>query len=333
MLYKALWWREWRAARWLLWLLPAAHFLVLGMQRLNLWYMQDEGWIRHRLLQMDTSVQAYMDGSLESGARMIVIMGMIVLALLQIGSERRNGSQELLFSLPFSRGTVFATKLAFGLALIAATFTLNTLVDMLIMANSPAAQYFSFTYHLAQWGYSMLCAAAIYALALFIGTICGSVASQSVLSFLMWVLPFGLLTLIEFFLQIHDLFPALYAGNHTYRTIQDALILGNYVFVDHYFFSFFHAAMMAFLLFASALGGMIAYERNQVEHNGKLMVFAVWEKVLKIGFIFCFTLIGGMFLYAMLGSERLAAFYAGALIALALSTVIIQRLTRMRLKI
>jgi len=325
--------REVRQAKSFVWIVPLAHFLLLGSQRLNSWFFQDRQWLDRQAGLTRSIDMAYSSGGLESASRLMLMLLFFALALVQLGAERRNGTQEMLFSMPFSRRQIFASKWLFGMGLLGGSLLLNTAIDMAVMANSPVSAYFSFAYHAQQFGYSLLAVGACYSLALLIGTVCGGIASQSIMSAVALILPYTLLVVIDEFLNIHGLNRGAWQIWHD--RIEDYAILVNYMLLPYDWFSWKSVSIMALLLVLAAFGGCAAYERNRAENNGKIVIFAACERLLQFGFVVCFALTSAMMVSGVIASQqmRVPGYYIGLAAGVCLSIVLTRRLTRLRLKI
>jgi len=329
---KALWAKEYRSAKWIVWLMPILHFLSLGLPRMNEWLLADEDRVARNLgIYNDLLYGPYDNGSLESGARLLLALAALVLTLIQLGAERRNGTQELLFSLPYGRWAVFGTKWLFGVSAIAAASAIGFGIDMLVVAISPMSAYFDAGYHASQFVYTVLAVAAVYSLWMWIGTITGSLASQAFLLLLLWILPTGITFLIDHLLSVHGVTDGYF--DH-YWYLEDFNSLFGYLALPFAKFHPLRAAVLSALLTISFLGGVYAYERNRTENNGKLVLFPGWERVLVVCFVVCFTMLWGLFGTIMLrfGTPAIS-YYIGAAIGFAVGLSLIRRLTRLRLKI
>ena len=325
---RALWKREYDQAKWLVWLTPLAHFLALGGNRLNDWYLDRPDHIQTRLNGIHTYLEAYGYGDMELMARIGLMIVLFVLALVQIGAERRNGGQEFLFSLPCTRTRIYWTKWLFGIGLLTGSLVLNTALDMAIVLGSPIAEYFRLWYHLDQFLFAWLSLAAVYSLFLFVGTISGSFASQAVFAVLAPVLPYLIELLVRIAVVIHN--------DSVFRLPEADFIL---LFPVRYDYPEILAAgpfpwiFMAVVFAAASAGGMEAYRRTRAENSGKLVVFPLWERILQTGFVFCSALVGGTFTYAFFNSASVILYYVGLALGAAVSAWVIRRLLRLRLKI
>jgi acetoin utilization transport system permease protein len=333
MWVKALMLREIRQARAMLWIVPIGHFFTLGLLRYNYWFTGEQRWIDQRINSVHDMLGAYQYGNFESGSRMFLMLTLFVLALIQLGFEKRNGVQEMLFSFPYSRRSVFVTKWLFGVGLLAASLLLNTFIDMVIFASSPVSSYFNLAYHANEVLYTLLSVTAIYSLAMLLGAISGSIASQSVFTFLVFILPFGIWTLVNEFIQVHSgVNPSTYYN--WYYSMQQNFSVQSYLTVRYDEISFKEVVIMGLLLLITAWGGLIAYERSRTENNGKLLIFEGWERVMQVSFVACFALLSGMFLSSVFETQnRIVLYYIGLIAGLFLGMSIIRRLSRIRLKI
>ncbi|MDG0795226.1 hypothetical protein OMP38_33660 [Cohnella ginsengisoli] len=108
--------REYAQARLFIFAVPIVHFLTLGLPRMNRWLWS--GWTRESVKDYMFSTagnpihRIYENGIHEVAGRYWLLLAAFVLALVQLGVERRNGSQELLFSLPYTRGQIFFGQVA-----------------------------------------------------------------------------------------------------------------------------------------------------------------------------------------------------------------------------
>lgn len=328
---KALWKREYDQARLFVWFAPILHFMAVCGQRLNRWYFADPADMEARLREIETSLQAYAYGHAESTGRLFLLVTMLMLAITQIGTERRNGGQDFLFSLPYPRTRIFWTKWGFGIALLTGTLLVNTLLDMAIVAGSPIRDYFDPWYHAGQFAFSWLSLAAMYAIFLFIGSISGSGSSQAVFSLLAPLLPY----LLAFMAQAVVVLHLEQFGQEVIWDWPEAdLIL---YFPLRYSYPYLDGLrpwliMAAFLVLAS-LAAWIAYRIARAENNGKAVVFPVWERILTVGFVVCSAVSAGIFLYGFFNAASLVAFYAGVALGAVLGNWIIRKFTRMRLKV
>lgn len=337
--------REYAQARLFVFAVPIVHFLILGMSRMNewIWNAPDAditsrlavGGLRHD----DLYRYLYNNGAQETMARMWLLLAVLVLALVQIGVERRNGSQELLFSMPYSRQRIFMSKWLLGAMLVTGSLLLNTFIDAAVMTLSPYSHYMQLKYYIVQLGYSWLVVMSGYACALFVGTITGSVASQTLLTFGIVVFPVLFFSLLEQSLTIQgirlpDLIDFNYRDSSIGVRIQDIFNYFAYATLNYTEISSWRIAILLFLLAGGLMLAIWAYMHNRTEHNGKLMIFKRGETVLGYVFVLCASMLAGMLgkeLFRLNGGERIG-YDIGFILGCIVSAFIIRKLLRMRLK-
>ncbi|MBN2981143.1 ABC transporter permease subunit [Cohnella algarum] len=331
---KALWSREYAQAKLFVWFVPALHFFTLGFARIND-LLFDGSRSPERLeaaLRSGDAMQVYQFGNLESVGRGWMLLAAFVLALVQFGTERRNGSQEFLFSLPYSRRRIFCTKWLFGAALIVSTFSLNTAIDMVAVLSSPAAELFSLGYHFTQWLYSIVLLLAAYSFVALVGTITGTVASQTTLSLFLWAAPMSMYIVADESFGImfgRDLFP----DSYLYEELQDFINIPGYIALSYEFITWGKMVVFALVAGALVLLGMRGYERNKPENNGKFLMFGWLELAVQTAIVVLASLLAGNFAAGVvrLGDGRLG-FLFGLAIGCAASLLLTAKLKRIRLK-
>ncbi|MDF2668191.1 MAG: acetoin transporter permease [Paenibacillus sp.] len=333
MLSKALWWKEYKQVKWIIWLFPVIHFLTLGLQRLDTWVLDDEERIEHALRYAVDTAGAFGGGDLESSSRMVLTLVLAVLAGMLTGAERRNGIQEMSFALPYSRKQLFWTKWMLGLGLIVISVAVNSVIDMIVIHNSPIAEYFNLRYHGFQMIYSCFVLMSVYSTVLFIGTLSGSMAAQMIFSAILAYFPVGLSALIGKFMDVHGYgYTNYYGSSDSFNGFMEDISLVKYLYINMDYAYDLPITVPAVYLILASIGGYWAYSRNKCENNGKLMLFPAGETVLKIGFVICASLLGAGFLSSIFRNE-LVSYYIGLLGSLVLSTILIRWLTRVRLKV
>lgn len=328
---KTLWSREYTQTKLFVWLVPAVHFFFLGFGRLNEWILNyglhAERWVE--LLNSRDVVQYYQYGALESKGRAWMLAAVIVLALVQFGMERRNGGQEFLFSLPYSRRQIFTAKWLFGSALIAGTFTLNTLIDAMVILASPTAELFNLGYHLEQWLYSIVLIAAVYSFVVLIGTVTGAVWSQAAISALLWMVPAAVYTVLDDSIR-HLWNDNFLYGGVTYNTLVKLRFIPFYIFIDYEWITWGNIVAMGLPTALFFLIGAVSYQYNKPEHNGKFLIFRWFERAVQAIIVVLVSLVAGNAAWETIYIFDDRFTYAvGFAIGCALSLLVTSRLKRM----
>ncbi|WP_127585135.1 ABC-2 transporter permease [Paenibacillus koleovorans] len=332
---KALWWKEYRQVMWLVWIFPIVHFLLLGMQRFDKWILEWEEKSRLYPRTITDMAVAYNNGDMESVTRVILCLLVALLGGMLLGAERRNGVQELMFAMPYTRKQLFWTKWMFGLVLIMGSTLLNSAIDIAIVLNSPIASFFSFNYHLFQCVYTIFILMAVYATVLFIGTISGSMASQLIFSGIFAALPIGFSVLLEVFLEVNGWERVRYYTDSYPSSLNmwmENISLVSYLYMGMEYTDALPIIVPGVYLLLFTVWGYWLYERNRLENNGKLMLFPIGETTLKIGFVVCTSLLGAAFLYGIFQNKAFM-YYVGLLVSIVFSTLLIRRMTKVRWKV
>ncbi|MFC3801602.1 ABC transporter permease subunit [Cohnella sp. GCM10012308] len=337
--------REYAQARLFIFAVPIVHFLALGLPRMNQWLWSGQNMDHFDRFQMnfvhgDLYRYVYDNGTHEVAGRFWLLLAAFVLALVQLGVERRNGSQELLFSLPYARNRIFFAKWLLGAALFAGSLFLNTLIDAAVLALSPASEFLRADYYAVQFGYSLLVVLAGYSCALLIGTVTGSVASQTILTWVLAALPIVFVELLDSSLQAHGIQMSRRGGYDSYSPImwgdrvRSWFNFFNYSSMQYLDIKWGKALFLLVLSLASLALGQFAYSRNPTENNGKLMIFKSAETVLRYGFVLCASMVAGMLgteLFRLNAGDQLG-YDIGFVLGCALSAWGIRKLLRMRFK-
>lgn len=338
--------REYAQARLFVFAVPIVHFLTLGMTRMNQWFWSDMGADLQNRMQDNAFAHddlyryIYDSGSHEVTGRMWLLLAVFVLALVQLGVERRNGSQELLFSMPYPRSRIFLSKWLLGAMLVAGSLLLNTLIDAFVLVVSPASAFFRADYYAVEFGYSLLVILAGYTSVLLVGTVTGSVASQTVLTWMLAAFPIAFIALLDISLQVQGIYITRHRDTANSYTplwgdrVQEWFNFAGYVSADYMAITWAKTLFMLALLVVTFALGMLAYSRNRTENNGKLMLFKSGETVMRFGIVLCVAMMAGM-----LGSELLRhsagerlGYDIGFVVGCVISAIGIRKLLRMRFK-
>lgn len=324
---KALWYREYHQLGLRIWILPVVHFFFYGFHRMNEWLLTEPDRLE-RYMQYIHSPSDVFDGGMESVARYLLVLYGLLLSVVLISAERRNGKQEMLFSLPYKRTDIFMVKWLFGIALITGTLVLNTAIDLIISLSSPIAQYVTLSYYITQFLYTWVIVSGLFSAAMFVGSISGSSASHMFYLLMLFALPFYFWTMFWFVMDLHD----IYLPNWLEPEVAKWFVLTKHIEARHRDLSLGVAVLYAVMLVGFAAAGRYMYSRNRTENNGRLMISKAWDNVLYYGFIVCFALLAGVIARAF-SDYGLLSFYIGVVIGVLLGRWLIRALMNLRLKI
>ncbi|MDG0795225.1 hypothetical protein OMP38_33655 [Cohnella ginsengisoli] len=231
-------------------------------------------------------------------------------------------------------------KWLLGASLFGGSLLLNTVIDAFVVAISSASNYLRVDYFVFQFGYSLLVVLAGYSCALLIGALTGSVASQTILTWVLVALPIVFVELLDFSLQAHGIYMPRQGGYDSYSPVMWGDMLRawfnffNYASAQYPDITWTNALSLLAITIVSFAGGLFAYSRNLTENNGKLMIFKRGEIVLRFGFVLCVSMVAGLLgteLFRLNAGERLG-YDIGFVLGCVLSTIGIRKLLLMRFK-
>lgn len=355
MFKHALWRKEYRQAQIFLWLMPIVCLLLTGVARGFL--------IWKRLLSEEmygqgvSSEMFYFDIEGIHFLRNIMLAAlMVLLAVSLIGTERRNLRNDFTFSLPYSRARIFMVKWGIGILFLAGSLVVNEAIEAAIIFFSPFAHLFDGFYHVKGCLFTFLIITGVYTFALFMGTITGSAASQTILTGIFSIFPVGFMGLFMFFIYVNfrwgmgDIFNSplfklmvdlsLFfhvAGSREIIRGEYLHLWGSQVYIRggglHLWGTLVYIAIFLPL-------GMYCYQHNRIEYNGRIILFPQLHAVFKTGVALCFALAIGMFAtiisipdVAKNTRALLLPYYIGFIGGGAAMLLLMRKLMKVRLKV
>src|SRR5690606_37771153 len=144
--------------------------------------------------------------SFSNGVFIVLLVVLIFgLAAVLIGKERNSKRHDFSLALPFSRTSMFLTKMALGLGSILFSFTLNYWIGYLILSFSDFSYLLSYLNIFETFVVPFLGYIVLFTFAMFIGTFSGNIRSQYTLSLIFLFLPPGMNVMFHEFVNIHQL--------------------------------------------------------------------------------------------------------------------------------
>ncbi|MDC2867392.1 ABC transporter permease [Bacillus sp. BP-3] len=313
MFHKALWMRNWKQGKY-----------VIALFWLSTLYLLPYGYFRdalHRAQYLRETTNTYYSYHLNGDSpTFFPTLLLIGLAVILIGWERHNQTNDFLWSMPFKRSHIFLSKWVFGTVHIISTLSVNWILMYIVYNTTIHADYQSFTPFHLYFVYTILTLIAVYTLALFIGTITGNIVSQGALSYILMVLPIYIFQLAFPFFVLHvDLSEKEYDNAHrkgsmyientstlaplTYFSInydyqpQREAIQDEYGGVHagpayhHIPSAWTLLSPTIYILICLPLGAYL-YIRSPNEHNGKILLYQQLQIYFSICTSICFGLLG-----------------------------------------
>jgi acetoin utilization transport system permease protein len=306
---KALWLRNWKNSKYIIYALWITLFITMPANYLEA--LSDS----YNFEKRNGTFQYQHYFTIEFST--VIITGLLlVLAIALTTMEYRNKNIDFHLSLPFSRKDIFFSKFVYGAIHIVAALGINVLLTVIIIQTTVIHQYETNAYE--QWGMFFLLASAsfvaIYALSLFIGTITGHKVAHFTLTGILLLFVHGCIMLVErivyahtgnyehvTFYQIHDAIksftlpimlaeyrisysPTFYNDSKYVPESFDVTMPTSYLFLSS-------AVIIAICLYF----GQLAYTRTKSEHSGRLLLFPSLNQPFIICTSLCFALVGGFY--------------------------------------
>ncbi|WP_209125440.1 ABC transporter permease subunit [Alkalihalobacillus sp. BA299] len=295
MLTKALWMKEYKHTKTLIWGLLLLFFFDFPIRvslSLESWKAMEEqaasdpGSYAHPIVH-DFMVRSLFFGGFATFLGMILI---VLLAGVLIGSERNTRRNDFSFALPYKRSEMFLTKWLIGFLTITSFYTVNYVAAYFLVASSDYGYFLEQFSHVQLFIMPLLGFITLFSFAMLMGTIAGEMISQMVLTFIFTFFPLGFYYLVQGFWMIH-----------TDHYLHEPNTLGYFVWpiysVDAYSSKPILIPIVATILFTIIATKL--YMVNKSEHNGEFLIFKGLQPIFKVGIIVCFALLGGMLISSL----------------------------------
>ena len=304
MFHKALWLKEYKQSKFLLW-----GFLIVSFY--FPFRLYQEVMFLKQFLKYN-AVEAYSNDPFTLPIELQFIL-VLLMASFMVGWERTNQNMDFSLSLPYSRKDIFKTKWALGASTIFSAVTANILISFYIVHHTVLSNVNRVRDYTLFYDYFtvLIVLIALFTFTLLIGYLTGSFGAQFVLSFIFSVLPVGLYTLVKRFLDIHWFFNrsnAFYQSNPFFLYSEQAQAAMNHLTLPVYLTNIISVARTdnQFIVFLYLLIPIVATiicfflalklsKKPMTEYNGMILLYQSFQPYFKIGVIVCFFLFGGMF--------------------------------------
>ncbi|UHA74919.1 hypothetical protein [Paenibacillus sp. 481] len=325
---RALWWKEYRQVRFMLWFMLLGMFMMMGFLRIEEWLLTSDDVIARKVAMYKEyelrGNSSYNWGENYAFARLLLGSLAFLMSVWQIGFERRNKISEMTFSLPYHRSTVYGVKWLLGVVFITGSMVVNGAIDILVIETSALAQFIDVHEVILASMHVSVAAIAVYTFTLGLGTVCGSWLSQTVLTGIF-------LFLFQFFDECYRIIKDIFYPYRVYAWSggppSNFSILG---WVVNYPDTEYYMTILPIIIFCLLFGAWL-YKHNNLEHNGRIAIFPIIEKMLGLGFAFCCSLVGGIILSNSFFGEK-SGFYIGFILLGGLGYLLFSRLTRVKIK-
>lgn len=223
----------------------------------------------------------------------LMILVPVLAGLLLFRYLQDNKAADMIHAWPVQRVTLYNTHILAGLVLLALPLIITALVSWALMAGLgisgvSAAAVFTWL------GVSLLIHLLFFLTSVATGMFTGLSIVQGLLSYILLLLPAGLLSLI-----MHNLKMYIYgfAYDYYYSTNLDLLSPLVRIFESLSSYTLQTSEIVAYLLISAALYGigLYLYKRRQLETAGTAITFPILRPLFKYGVTFCFMLLLGSY--------------------------------------
>ncbi|MFT4412308.1 ABC-2 transporter permease [Fredinandcohnia humi] len=352
MFNKALWIRNYKQAKFVIWGLWVAclYFTYKFFSHLK----NQEYTIAHwDEWEVDGKYEYYFANITEVGIFQVLLV--ILLASILIGLERTNQSMDFTLSLPYKRTEIFLSKWAIGIVHILAALSVSVVFSIIILINSPIEEYFPISGLGFYYVVTVFVLVGVYTFSLFVGFIGASLFSQFVFSIVFLVFPYGFYNLLFDAISYHahsltgtPIYQGMFGLQSVAKFFENLtfpiLLLDIEGIINEIFVWRQTSALDILLLLIvpitiTAISLYLIHllsNRLKSENNGKILAYEALLPYLKVGVIVCFYLLGG----GMIGNSTnrfdevpgLLEFHLGGIGFSAVAYFILSKVAGMRLQ-
>ncbi|MFS0861854.1 ABC-2 transporter permease [Fredinandcohnia sp. 179-A 10B2 NHS] len=353
MFTKALWLRNYKQAKFIVWgLWAACLYFVYAFYN----FIKVQEYSLHHWNEWGNKTEAfhfYFGNFFE--VAFFQIIALILLASVLVGLERTNQSLDFTLSMPYKRRDIFYAKWAFGVVHLSAALTVSVLLSIFILVSSEIHEYLP----VSALGYYYLIALVtligVYTFSLLFGLIGASIVSQFAFSIIFLALPYGFYNLVFNGISLH------------YRALTGSFLIRENFGLQN-LDKFFEYFSFPILLFEVEYGINEIYVWNQStfyeqllaliipvivtvlslylinllsnsmrsENNGKILAYQGLLPYLKIGVFICFYLFGGLVIggasYGYDETPSIVSYHLGGLGFSIVAYFILSKLAGMRIQ-
>ncbi len=314
---KALLKKEWKHVSLLIWAIFIIGFIQFPLMislKIEEWKTdQDQPFFNEHI---PFEIHSAFSGNLFS----IVLLGLILgLSATFIGKERNSKRHDFSLALPFSRTSMFMTKMVLGLTTIVISFMISYWIGYFLIAQSEFSYMLTHLDFLATFVSPLAGYFVLFTFTMFIGTFTGDARSQLSLSVIFLLLPAGLYLMIREFWMVHEL------GYVRFTELPQRLSWPMYLFDNS--FNLLDLLVPIIFGFVFLALGLLLFEKAPAERSGEFIVFPILKPFFSIGILVCSFLLGGLLMTAFIPynlpvSARIIAYWFGALLAVSFAWVI-----------
>lgn len=257
-----------------------------------------------------------------------VLMAIFLFRYLQIKSY-----SDLMHSLPVKREAIYHQYAISGLILLILPVLFTALTVLTLYQPLQLADFYTIT-DIFKWvGITIMYMSFIYMAGVFVGMVTGLSAVQGALTFIILLLPMGLMVLISFNLPFFLYgFPNQYYMESKFEAFSPLISASLLNYRDPSEKEIFSYLFLTAILYWLSLW---VYRKRKLEAVSQALVFPVLKPIFKYGATFCTMLLGGMYFGEMRGGTGwlIAGYVVGALLGYFIAEMVLQKSWRVSIRI
>ncbi len=254
---------------------------------------------------------------------MLLILVPVLTGLLLFRYMQTSPAADMAHSLPIKRDTLYNTHITAGIIFLFVPLIITALVSWAVIAGLGIETVSGL--HILTWlGISLLFNLLFFMTSVATGMITGMSAVQGVLTYILLLLPTGLLELLLHNMKMytHGFAYEYYSYNMNFSPLLRILDIPSYTLQA--------AEIIAYLLICIALywAGRYFYQRRQLEAAGNAITFDLLSPIFKYGVTFCTMLMFGSYFYGTQNASMgwtFIGYFLGSILAYFLCEILLNK--------
>ncbi|WP_249365699.1 DUF6449 domain-containing protein [Cytobacillus citreus] len=249
-----------------------------------------------------------------------VLLAVFLFRFLQVRSY-----SDFMHSLPIKRESIFHQYTLAGCVFLILPNIINAIIIFALYLPLNLADFFTISEIFKWFGITIMFNLLIYMAGVFIAMITGLSAVQGALTYIILLLPIGLLVLLGFNLPFYLYgFPDQYFLANKIESISPLVAL---TYLDHSPLGTVEIIIYIILIFTFYGISLWVYKRRKQEAVSQALIFPLLKPVFKYGATFCTMLLGGMYFGKMEGGTfwLIAGYLFGAILGYFVAEMVLQK--------
>ncbi|GLB59508.1 DUF6449 domain-containing protein [Cytobacillus sp. NCCP-133] len=257
-----------------------------------------------------------------------VVMSVFLFRFLQVKQY-----SDLIHSLPVKRESIFHQYAIAGFFLLVLPVFLISIIVLILYQPLYLNEFYSLGEIFKWLGITILYNAFIYFAGVFVGMVTGLSAVQGTLTYILLLLPVGLIILLAFNLPFYVYgYPSQYYLESKFEKFSPLVSITQ---MSHRSLLATEIIIYLILLFSLYWLSLWIYRKRKLEAVSQALVFPITKPIFKYGAAFCSMLLGGMYFGEMRNGMGwlIAGYVFGALLGFVIAEMVLQKSWRVSIHI